>query len=168
MRPSLPTIAGPSAGTWRPHPSPRPPADPRAGIAAVAALTLMLLIFRLIPEGAASPHGIMVRTANLAIAAADLNMGLGHEASGAARAVATDPGLATPIGRQGARWLAANGAPAERLTWAFALVRSDPSELPLLQAAVTVAACSPDRKVRAEAARIASARQLEFPGRRTC
>ena len=161
----LPAPSTALTGTW-PVRAPLPVRP--ALVVAVTLLAIMLTASRIAPDSAASPRGLLASGTNLVIAAADLNLRLGHEADGATRAVAVDPGLVTPIGRQGARWLAVGGTSAERLRWAYALARQDDADRDLLQAAVLDAACSPDRAVRTEAKLIANAEGLTLPGRKAC
>jgi hypothetical protein len=133
---------------------------------AVSALLLTLLAGRIAPAGDLSAHELVARPLNLVMAWIDLHAGLGHEALGATRAVTTDPGLGTAVGRQGARWLAANGTPAERLAWAGRLAGRDSADRPLLAAAVTAAWCGGDPALRRQAAAVAKREHLEVPTKR--
>jgi hypothetical protein len=135
---------------------------------AVAALLMTLLVVRILPDGQTSPHALVARPLNLTIAWLDLRLGLGHEASGAQRAVTSDPGLTTSVGRLGARWLAERGTPAERLTWAGRLAGRDEADRPLLQAAVIHAWCSGRPELRREATAVARRAGLQLPRRPAC
>jgi hypothetical protein len=134
---------------------------------AVAALLLTLLAGRIAPSGDLSAHELVARPLNLGMAWIDLHAGLGHEALGATRAVTTDPGLGTAVGRQGARWLAAHGTLAERLAWAARLAGRDRAERPLLAAAVTAAWCGGQPEQRRQAAAIAKRERLPVPTERS-
>jgi hypothetical protein len=155
-----------------PHPAiigPEPRRLRRATAAlAVTALLLTLLAGRIAPAGDSSAHELVARPLNLVLAWIDLHAGLGHEALGAARAVTTDPGLGTAVGRDGAHWLAANGTPAERLAWAARLAGRDSAERPLLAAAVGAAWCAGDPALRRQAAAIAKREHLPLPKRSPC
>lgn len=105
------------------------------------------------------PPRLVTDPLNRAIAWADLNLRLSPR-MGAVRAVRLDPALGSGLGRQGARWLAANGTPRERLRWSLALATRDRDDLPLLRAAVRDGRCSPDRKVRRAAAAAAARLRL--------
>jgi hypothetical protein len=145
---------------------PDPPPDPLmhlrrlAVTLAVGALVVGLVVIRLAPQGGDSPHELLARPLNLAIAWADLNLDLGSEAAGAVRAVTADPELDTPVGRHGAHWLATGGSPDQRLTWATRLARRNPTARPLLQAAIETARCAHDPGLRKRARAVAKAERL--------
>jgi hypothetical protein len=140
--------------------SEEPPSPARATLLlALILLALTLLAPRLLPGTAEGPRRLLAQQLNLAIAWADMSLGLGPEAAGAARAVAADPSLRTAVGRQGARVLAAGGTPMERLDWAVRLGDRD-----LLQAAVEAAWCAPEAPVRARARAVAAEHRLAPAG----
>jgi hypothetical protein len=141
---------GPTA--WR-----RPPPRRRPVISLAVALILIALLGTNLAGGDdAGPRRLIADPLNRLIAWADLNLELSPRL-GAVRAVRLDPALRTGLGRQGARWFATNGTPAERLRYAAALAARDPRERPLLRAAIVVALCSPDRQLR-RAASVAATR----------
>ena len=131
---------------------------------AVGALLVTLLAVRLLPGGESSPHAFIARPLNLTIAWLDLRLELGHEDAGALRAVSADPGLRTPVGRLGARWLAEHGTLAERLAWSGRLAGREAADRPLLQAAVTTAWCSGQPNLRRQAVAAARREHLTVPG----
>lgn len=128
-------------------------------VLAVGFVLVTLQSSRLVAGDGHGPGRLIADPLNRVIAWADLNLQLSPR-MGAVRAVRLDPALRSGLGRQGARWLARNGTPRERLRYSLALATRDRGELPLLRAAVATGLCSPDRKVRRAATRAAKRLRL--------
>jgi hypothetical protein len=138
----------------------------------IAALALWLLAASVLYAHLTASHdhglrGSIADSLNTAIAWSDLNLGLSPRL-GAHRAVQLDPTLRSRLGRQGARWLARNGTLSERLRWAGALARRDPTQRPLLRQAANAARCSDNLKLRAAAKAALARARLPMPKRRPC
>jgi hypothetical protein len=128
-------------------------------VLAVGLVMVTLQSSRLVAGDDRGPRRLIADPLNRVIAWADLNLQLSPR-MGAVRAVRLDPELRSGLGRQGARWLARNGTPRERLRYSLALTTRDRGELALLRAAVGTGLCSPDRKVRRAAATAAKRLRL--------